>query len=304
MTYLPLVRIEEVTSPVNLSGVASVISGCDVNRTIIAAGVVTASILLAACGGAHHTDTANSYTSAEQVAAALAKGGLPCTGAQYGTPVVKGASSEALCNFSSNDLTLIDVFPASHSVTASEVSSNSVSTGSQQIITVYGPNWWVQTDSTYDHRVQKILAGKILAGPWHPSSSSSQSSSPSTTDPAITVCQDFAGIESTLTTDLNTVEANPSAGATGPNSITPLGNTLNKYGDDMSHWSYVVNQAVDNGTTLASVALANDLGDAGIATVQAGVAGETDPGAASSALSSVQSVQSDCSGVVTRRPTP
>ena len=65
----------------------------------------------------------------------------------------------------------------------------------------------------------------------------------------------------------------------------------------MSHWSYVVNQAVDNGTTSASVALANDLGDSGIATVQAGVAGETDPGAASSALSNVQSVQSDCSGL-------
>jgi hypothetical protein len=292
-----LVHTEEVTSPVNLGGALSVISECDVNRTIIIApGVLTASILLTACGGSPPTDTTNSYTSAEQVVTALAKGGLPCTGAQYGTPVVKDASSETLCNFSSNDQALIDVFPASHTVTESEVSANSVSTGSQQIITVYGPNWWVQTDSTYDEQVQKILAGKVLAGPWHPSSSS-QSSSPSTTDPAITVCQDFADIESTLTADLNTVEANPSAGATGPNSITPLGNTLNKYGDDMSHWSYVVNQAVDNGTTSASVALANDLGDAGIATVQAGVAGETDPGAASSALSNVQSVQSDCSGL-------
>jgi hypothetical protein len=269
-----------------------------VNRTIITAGALAAGIVLAGCGGTHHAASAESYTSAKQVVAALAKGGLPCTGGQYGTPVVKGASSETQCNFGNNDLELVDGFPTSHIVTASEVSANSVSTGSQQIVTVYGPNWWVQTDSTYDHRVQKILGGKILAGPWHPSSSAPSSSpSSSMTDPAVTVCQDFAGIESTLTADLNVVEANPSAGATGPNSITPLGNTLNTYGDDMAHWSYVVNQAVDNGTTSASVALANDLGDAGVATVQAGVAGETAPGAAGSALSDVQSVESDCSGL-------
>jgi hypothetical protein len=269
-----------------------------VNRTIITAVVLAAGIILAGCEGAHHVATAEPYRSAKQVVAALAKGGLPCTGPQYGTPVVKGASSETECDFASNELELVDVFPASHIVNASEVSVNSVSTGSQQIVTVYGPNWWVQTDSTYDHRVQKILGGKILAGPWHPSSSAPSSSpSSSITDPAVTVCQDFAGIDSKLTADLHAVEANPSAGATGPNSITPLGNTLNKYGDDMSHWSYVVNQAVDDGTTSASVSLANDLGDAGLATVQAGVAGETDPGAAGSALSDMQSVESDCSGL-------
>lgn len=268
------------------------------NRTTITAAVLAAGIILAGCGGAHPAATAKSYASAEQVIAALAKSGLPCTGAQYGTPVVKGASSETECNFGDNDVELIDVFPTSYIVTASEVSANSVSTGSQQILTVYGPNWWVQTSSTYDHRVQKILGGKILAGPWHPPSSAPSSSpSSSTLDPAVTVCQDFAGIESTLTADLNAVEANPSAGATGPNSITPLGNTLNKYGDDIAHWSYVVNQAVDNGTTSASVALANDLGDTGLTTVQAGVAGETDPGAAGSALSDMQSVESDCSGL-------
>jgi hypothetical protein len=60
------------------------------------------------------------------------------------------------------------VFPASHTVTPAEVTANSKSTGTQQIWTVYGPNWWVQTDSAHDQVVQSILGGKILAGPWQP----------------------------------------------------------------------------------------------------------------------------------------
>jgi hypothetical protein len=240
------------------------------------------------------------YSSAQAVVAALGHGGLPCTGAEYGTPVVKGATSETLCDFSSSDQGLIDVFPRTHIVTTAEVLANSVSTGDQKIWTVYGPNWWVQTDSSYDHRVQKILGGKILGGPWNPGASTSNapspalpSTSPSQSDPAITVCQEFDSIYGQLSTDLNAVASAPSA------ISSQVSSTLNHDGDEMAHWSYVVNQAVDNGTTSASVQFANDLGDAGLATVQSAFtqSAAADPSVIQSAITDVETVNTDCSAL-------
>jgi hypothetical protein len=124
------------------------------------------------------------YSSVQDVINALNRGGLPCTGGTSGTPVVKGATSETLCNFDSSSQALIDVFPRTHLVSSAEVLTNSVSTGTQQIWTVHGSNWWVQTDNTYDQRVQGILGGKILAGPWHPQAESTPSASPRLTHSA------------------------------------------------------------------------------------------------------------------------
>ena len=152
------------------------------------AGVAAACILVAlaaavaGCGsatGSHPaapTHAAATYSTVEDVLNALSGGSLPCTGGDVSlTPVVQGATSEIQCNFDPNSLALIDVFPAGHSVSPAEVLTNSVSTGDEQIWTVYGANWWVQTDTTYDHRVQGILGGTILAGPWHPATQTAPS---------------------------------------------------------------------------------------------------------------------------------
>ena len=151
---------------------------------IMAAAGVCA-VAVAACSSAAAsqasapTHAAATYSTVEDVLNALSGGGLPCTGGDASqTPVVPGATSEIECNFDPNSLVLVDVFPVGHSVTQAEVLTNSVSTGTEQIWTVYGANWWVQTDTTYDHRVQGILGGTILAGPWHPGS---QAAAPSPT---------------------------------------------------------------------------------------------------------------------------
>jgi hypothetical protein len=62
----------------------------------------------------------------------------------------------------------------------------------------------------------------------------------------------------------------------------------------MSRWSYVVDQAVNNGTASATVQFSNDLAGTGIATVLA--AGSL-PGVApdvQSAITDVDTVQGDC----------
>jgi hypothetical protein len=115
------------------------------------------------------------------------------------------------------------------------------------------------------------------------------SPSPVASDPAVTVCQDFSGIEAQLTADLNADSNDPSSLSVNP--------TLDGYANDLSHWSYVVNQAVDNGTTTAGVGFANDLGDAGIATVQVA---EPLPGVTpdvESAITDVDAVEGDCSAL-------
>lgn len=145
-------------------------------------------ILLVVTGCSGGGPTAARYSSANQVIAALGHGGLRCTGVQEtpGTPVVAGATSEASCSFGASPNQLIDVFP--DTVTTAKVLHNSVSTGTQKIWSDVGPNWWVQTSRGYVKRVQKILGGRIIGGPWHPSStvSTAPASSPAlTADKAI-----------------------------------------------------------------------------------------------------------------------
>ena len=142
-------------------------------------------LALSACAGTRTTShtmagTAATYSSAHAVIAALGRDGLSCTGEDDSSPpVMHGATSEASCHLGSSeaDEALIDVFPDGYAVTYAEVSTNSVSTGTQQIWTVYGPNWLLQADTTYVHRVMKILGGKILAGPRNPQSASPPSPS-------------------------------------------------------------------------------------------------------------------------------
>ena len=122
------------------------------------------------------------YSSAQQVVAVLSRGGLPCTGGNYNTPVVSGATSETLCDFSSSGQALIDVFPGT--VSNAMVLKHSVSTGTEQIFSVVGPNWWVQVSHAYASRAQAILGGRIIAGPWHPQAQSTPSSSPTLTHSA------------------------------------------------------------------------------------------------------------------------
>ena len=58
------------------------------------------------------------------------------------------------------------------------VLKNSASTGTEQIFSVVGPNWWVQVSHAYANRVKAILGGGIIAGPWHPQAHSKPSPSP------------------------------------------------------------------------------------------------------------------------------
>ncbi|MGH3229178.1 MAG: hypothetical protein ACRDOA_11465 [Streptosporangiaceae bacterium] len=86
--------------------------------------------------------------------------------------MVSGASSETQCDLNSDasQTALIDVFPGT--VTNAMVTANSVSTGSQQIFSDVGPNWWIQTDQPYGQRIQAKLGGRVIAGPWNPPSAS------------------------------------------------------------------------------------------------------------------------------------
>jgi hypothetical protein len=227
------------------------------------------------------TVAASRYASARQLIAALTHGGLSCTGASYNTPVVSGASSEASCNFTASQTPLIDVFPGT--VTTAQVLRNSVSTGTQKIWSDVGPNWWVQANRVYATRIQRILGGHVVGGPWHQGAGQPSAAQ----DPALQVCQGFTAIDGMLSAILNHDEENPSA-------VSPDGK-LNGYADQMSHWSYVITQAVADGSTAASIQFANDLGDAGIATVQvAEPLGHGVTPDVHSAAQDVSGVQDDC----------
>lgn len=76
-----------------------------------------------------------------------------------------------------------------------------------------------------------------------------------------------------------------------------MNSQLNRYGDKMAHWAYVISTAVDNGTTSANVSMANDMSDASIAMVQVA---EPLPGVTpdvQTAIGDVDAVQADCSGL-------
>jgi hypothetical protein len=171
-------------------------------KTMAAAAVCALAVAACSSAAASHasapTHAAATYSTVEDVLNALSSGGLPCTGGDASlTPVVQEATSEIGCNFDPNSLVLVDVFPAGHSVSPAEVLTNSVSTGTEQIWTVYGANWWVQTDTTYDHRVQGILGGTILAGPWHPATTQATPSPVASVDYATAgvVCANMNALE-------------------------------------------------------------------------------------------------------------
>lgn len=183
----------------------------------------------------------------------------------------------------------IDVFP--NTVSNATVQKNSVSTGSQQIWSDVGPNWWIESSHTYAEHAQSLLGGRLVAGPWHPAAAETAAAPAATPsgppDPAVTACQSFSNIYPDLSNRLSADEADPS----GLSSDS----TLRKYASDMSHWSYTVNQAVDNGTTTASADLANEFGDAGVATEEV-----ADPLSGSapdveSAADDVDALNADCS---------
>jgi hypothetical protein len=100
-------------------------------KTRIITAAIAAGLALAATGCGSGTVTAARYSSVRQVIAALDHGGMRCTGAEYSNPpVVKGAISEASCDFRGLSNTLIDVFPGT--VTTAQVLQNSISTGPQE----------------------------------------------------------------------------------------------------------------------------------------------------------------------------
>ena len=171
--------------PVCVISVADRVGDTTMKKIITVFAALTFVLAAAACGSSLSSPTAadrsaTRYSSAQEVVGALDRAGLRCSGGSYLTPVVHGASSETLCNFSSSQTGLIDVFPGA--VTTATVLRNSVSTGTQKIWSDVGPNWWIQTTSAYVRRVQKILGGKIIGGPWHPQAAAS--SAPAVTAPS------------------------------------------------------------------------------------------------------------------------
>ena len=122
------------------------------------------------------------FFSADSPQAGATPTRLPSGSLNYNTPVVSGATSETLCDLSSSGRALIDVF--SGTVSSATVLKNSVSTGTEQIFSVVGPNWWVQVSHAYASRAQAILGGRIIAGPWHPQAPSTASPSPTLTHSA------------------------------------------------------------------------------------------------------------------------
>lgn len=126
-----------------------------------------AAALLSGCGGTStaHAVTAARYSSVQQIVTALKHGHLPCVRfSSSNPPVAAGAMSEASCDVTAPGANFIDVFP--NTITTTMVLKNSISTGTTEIWNVVGPNWQVQTTKPYAKRIQKILGGKIIPGPW------------------------------------------------------------------------------------------------------------------------------------------
>jgi hypothetical protein len=185
------------------------------------AAVAAISAGLAACESSR--TAATRYPSTSQVVAALKHGGLACTGGDNDTPVVSGAKSETLCNFTSSEQVLIDVFPGT--VSTATVLRNSVSTGTEQIWSDVGPNWWVQTSHAYVKRVQTILGGRIVAGPWHQQATSSQAtpSSVSCDDQVVTWADNGgASQDQTVSNDISNLQTaiSDATSATDPGIIS------------------------------------------------------------------------------------
>lgn len=213
-------------------------------KRIIFAATAVSGLMLVSCSG-HGKPSAASYTSVQRVVAAMSRGGLRCTGVSTSSsPVVASAISEASCNFGAT-MNLIDVFPGR--VAAETVRVNAVSTGSQQIWVVYGPDWWVQTDHAHVKHVQQILGGKIIPGPWD------QNNSGNVIDPIVVSCTGTAqALVATLVSDQEsqnrTLEENWVGVADG--SLTSQGQDLQ---DAVNQWAGAGgNQFSQDAVTLSS----------------------------------------------------
>jgi len=146
---------------------------------------------------------------------------------------------------------LIDVFPSM--ITTAMVLKNSVSTGNTEIWNVAGPNWQVQTTKPYAKRVQKILGGKIIPGPWR------------TVDPqylpgaASSAAGPFSGWTSVCQRVASDVEALGYSYSAGNWNIAPDTITygqMQKLASKLAHLSYLSYHNDGDAKT------ANDLGDA------------------------------------------
>jgi hypothetical protein len=141
----------------------------------------------------------------------------------------------------------------------------------------YGPNWWVTTSHADAKEAQAILGGQIIAIPGNPLLNASATPAPSTSAAASTASANpFADWSSTCVTLANELQSSPynftyTVSGTTINwnyssSLTygQLGNLgTGAHGDknNLSHLSYLA-ETIDNDSQLA-----NDLGDAGNATV-------------------------------------
>ena len=106
------------------------------------------------------------------------------------------------------------------------------------------------------------------------------------------ICQQFNAIFPYMKSQLLTEAANV------VNPVTSDNWKLDGDANKMAHWTYVMTQAVTNGTTNATIQFANDLGDASTEVAQASFP----PTAISSpdpltALTDIYRVKNDCSSL-------
>lgn len=249
-------------------------------RTIVISATlaVVAALALTACGSGAKTTTLARYSSVEQIVSALNHGGLACTGGSSNAPVVSGASSETLCNFTPSDTALIDVFLGT--VSNATVMQNSASTGTEQLWSDVGPNWWVQASHTYAERAQAILGGRIIAGPWNPlqAQASQTQAGPSCTQQVTSWLaeQDGSGLGlHTMQQDINDMmfdlaayqKYDSSDTGAGQNFLSVLSNNTNdasyisteipSCADSNGTWQAFLNDATDASNDIAGTAQAD-----------------------------------------------
>ncbi len=110
-------------------------------------------------------------------------------------------------------------------------------------------------------------------------------------DPAVAICHQFRSIEHYMVSQLVAEETS----GTAPTSVNWK---LMGDGSKMAHWSYVITQAVMNGTTSMTVQFANDLGDASTDVDQsAGPATAISAPDPQTALNDIVAVGGDCANI-------
>lgn len=122
--------------------------------------------------------------------------------------------------------------------------------------------------------------------------SPSASGSPAAPDPAVAVCQGFAAIYPYMKSQLLKEAVNV------VNPVTSDNWKLDGDANKMAHWTYVMTQAINNGTSQAPIQFANDLGDASTDVGQSSfpptAISAPDP---LTALTDIDRVSNDCSAL-------